>query len=379
MTETRRSTQARRSAAGELLERRSLNRAALARQFLLDRTTLSTLDVVSALVGLNAQNADPPYFGLWTRMARFRPDMLEALLHDRAVVRACLMRYTQHLVAARDFALLRSVVGPVLERVQRNAFGRRTRGVDLGELVAEGTELLRGRTSTRPELGRSLARRWPQAEASALAWSFQYLAPVVHPPPDGLWGRRGGHTPFALAEDWIGEPVPVEADRARFVLRYLAAFGPASVRDVQAWSGLSGLRAVVDDLRPRLLVFRDESGVELFDLPDAPRPDPATPCPPRFLPEFDNLVLAYADRSRIMTREHRSRVCVGAAVAATLLVDGFVCGTWTVERDRDSAVLAIEVFDGPPAPDLRSEVVAEGERLLRFAAPDAGRHEVRLA
>ncbi|WP_245900405.1 winged helix DNA-binding domain-containing protein [Prauserella shujinwangii] len=353
-----------------------MNRATLARQLLLRRHPIAPHTAVAALAGLNAQAADHPYLGLWARVEDFRAEQLTELLHARRVVRACLMRYTQHLVTAEDFQVLRPTLRPVLERVQRSAFGRRTRGVDLAELVEVGTKLLRGRTLTRPQLGRLLAERWPEHEPGALAWSFQYLAPVVHPPPDGVWGRRGGHTPMALADDWLGAPTAT-ADPAQVVVRHLAAFGPATVRDVQAWSGLRRLSEVVDSLRSRLAVFHDEQGRELFDLPDAPRPGPDVPAPPRFLPEYDNLLLAHDDRSRVMTREVRSRVCVGAGVAATLLVDGVVRGTWRIRRDGACATLEVEPFEPIGAAD-RDRVTGEGLRLLAFAAPDADEGRVRL-
>ncbi|WP_432943286.1 winged helix DNA-binding domain-containing protein [Kribbella sp. CA-253562] len=359
---------------GQVLDRRALNRATLARQLLLDRHRIPVVDAVHALAGLNAQSAKDPYIGLWARLTDFHPDELADLLHSKQVVRSCLMRYTQHLVTADDFQVFRPVLGPILARVQRSGWGKRTEGVDLDELVDLGTAALRGRTLTRPELGKKLQERWPDHQATALGWTFQYLAPVVHPPPDGLWGRKGGATPFALAEDWLGVP-PRAPDPAELILIYLAAFGPASLRDIHAWSGLSRLGDVVDALRPRLVTFRTESGVELFDLPDAPRPDPETPVPVRFLPEYDNLMVGFHDRSRVMTKEQQARVCVGAYIASTLLVDGFVHGMWKVEQVDGTAVLDVELFE--PVPDPQA-VESEGLQLLRFLAPDAADQRVRL-
>lgn len=349
----------------------ALNRATLARQMLIERHEMSALDAVAALAGLNAQNAEPPYVTLWNRLTGFATDDLSQLLHDKKVVRSNLMRYTQHLVTVDDFQLLRPVVQPALDRIQKSAFGSRIRGVDHGELVEYGTKVLRGKTMTRPQLGRLLAERWPGTEPSALAWSFGYLTALVHPPPDGMWGRRGGHTHLALAEDWLGKPLPSTPDPAGLVLKYLAAFGPASVRDIHAWSGISKLGEVVEKLRPQLICF--DGNPELFDLPDAPRPDPETPVPPRFLPDFDNLVLAHADRSRVMTREVQSQVCVGAAVAATLLIDGHVRAIWRIERSKTTATLIIEPFERV---DLHA-VEEEALGLLAFMAPELD-HDIRL-
>ncbi|WP_233357225.1 winged helix DNA-binding domain-containing protein [Saccharomonospora iraqiensis] len=361
---------------GEVLTRRALNRATLARQLLLRRHALPVADAVHGLAGLNAQNTEPPYLGLWARLDGFRPGDLETLLHERRVVRGCLLRYTQHLVTAEDFTRWRPVLQPVLDRVQRSAFGRRTAGVDLAELAARTRETLRGRTLTRPELGRELVRRWPDHEPSALAWSAQYLVPMVHPPPEGLRGRRGGRTPMALAEDLLGEPPP-EPDPEALVTAHLAAFGPATVRDIGAWSGMTRLGEVVDAMRPRLRVLRDEAGTELVDLPDAPRPDPDTPAPVRLLPEFDNLLLAHRDRTRVLPDEYRSKVIDGAAHSPTVLVDGFVRGTWGLDRTDDTATVVVRLFAGVDD-TVQAEVRDEAHRLATFAAPEAREHGVTL-
>jgi hypothetical protein len=286
-------------------------------------------------------------------------------------------------VTGDDFMVFRPVLSPILARVQRSAWGRRTEGVDLDELVELGTTVLRGTTMTRPQLAKKLAERWPDTEPTALAWSLQYLTPLVHPPPDGLWGRKGGHTPIALAADWLGQPIGgPDADRldesrtADLIRIYLAAFGPATLRDIHAWSGLSRLGDVVDSLRPELVTIRDPNGVELFDLPDAPRPDPGTPAPIRFLPEFDNVLLAYHDRGRMMTKDQQARVGVGAAVAATLLIDGFVHGMWHVTRTETTATLTIDLF-APLTNHHRAQVDTEAHRLLHFLTPDLPNYEVR--
>ncbi|GAB3827649.1 winged helix DNA-binding domain-containing protein [Kribbella italica] len=366
----------------QVLDRRALNRATLARQLLLARHQIPALDAVHALAGLNAQTSKDPYVGLWARLTDFAPDDLADLLHSKQVVRACLMRCTQHLVTAADYQVVQPALAPMLARVQRSTFGKRTQGVDLEELVGLGTAALTGVTLTRPQLGRKLKERWPDHEGSALGWTFQYLAPVVHPPPDGLWGRKGGVTPFALAEDWL-ETTLDEPDVGRLILLYLAAFGPATQRDLHAWSGLSRLGDVVDGLRPQLVTFTNEAGIELFDLPDAPRPGPETPVPVRLLPEFDNLMVGYRDRSRVMTKEQQRRVCDGDLIAATLLVDGFVRGIWKLELTDDTATLMIELLDDNGGGDVvltsaeRKAVEAEGLDLLRFVTPEL-EHRVQL-
>ena len=159
--------------------------------------------------------------------------------------------------------------------------------------------------------------------------------------------------------------------------RYLAAFGPASVRDVQTWSGLTGLREVADRLRPGLRTFLDENGTELLDLPDAPRPAPDTPAPARLVAEFDNLILSHADRSRVIDEQARARIFTPNGVfPGTVLVNGFVAGTWRIDRSAGAATLTVEPFGKMTVKD-RDAVRAEAGRLLAFAAPGAA-HDVRF-
>jgi hypothetical protein len=356
-------------------DRRALNRASLHRQLLLERAALPALDAVRRLVALQAQAANAPYVGLWSRLRDFDRAGLTDLLHDRSVVRGSLLRGTQHLAAAEDYRWLRPLVQPALDRARQAAFGRRTAGIDLSELAAEGRRLLDGRTLTRPQLRELLARRWPDRDPEALGWSVQALLPLVHPPPNGTWGR-GGATPFALADQWLGGPLAAEPSVEDLVLRYLAAFGPAGVMDAQAWSGLTRLREVLDRMRPRLRTLSGEDGRELFDLPDADQPDPGTPAPPRFLPEFDNLIVAYADRTRLMGDEVRRRVCVGSMVYPTVLVDGVVAGVWRIERADGGANLVVEEF-APVSGGARAALAEEGARLLGWAAGGQA-HDVRF-
>jgi hypothetical protein len=349
-----------------VLSTRALGRASLERQSLLRRSAVPALDAVRQLVGLQAQAANAPYVGLWSRLASFAIADLTTLVNDRQVVRAGSLRGTQHLTTADDYLWLRPLLQPVSLRQRQAGFGRRTEGVDLDELADVASRLLSGRTLTRTALRDLLAERWPDRDAEALAWSAQCLLYVVHPPPSGTWGAAGT-TPFALAAEWIGRPVGADPDPATLVRRYLAAFGPATVRDLQAWSGLTRLRGVVDRLRGELRTFRDESGAELFDLPDAPLPDPDTPAPPRFLPEFDDVIVAYADRRRLITDADRRRTSVGSLVRPTVLLDGRVAGAWRLRRDGDATALLIEPYRRIGAAD-REALTAEGERLLRFVS-----------
>jgi hypothetical protein len=359
-----------------VLDRRALNRATLERQLLLEPSDMTAHDAVERSIGLNAQDPNPPYLGLWARLRGFRRDELTGLIADRKVVRSSVLRGTQHLVTADNFLWLRPLVRPALDRARRGVFGRRTAGIDVADLATAGRSLLAGRTLSRAQLGKLLAERWPGSDPEALAWSVQALVPIVHPPPSGTWDRHGA-TPFTLAEEWIGRPMVVDPSPDVMIRRYLAAFGPAGVMDIPAWSGLTRLREVVESLRPTLRSFRDESGRELFDVPDAPLPDPDAVAPARFLPEFDNVLLAHADRTRLMTDEVPRQVCVGAAVAATFLLGGFVAGTWAIELKEDSPVLAVRPFKRLRDEDLGA-LAEEGVRLLRFARGDIDAHDVRF-
>jgi hypothetical protein len=356
----------------ELLTTRRLNRATLQRQLLLRREATAALDVVEHLVGLQGQDPDPPYVGLWNRIAGFRHDELTALVEERRVARATLYRGTQHLVVAGDYRRLRPLLGPMLEVRRRGGLSRYTPGVDPAELAGAAREILGEGVLTRSELGRRLAERWPGVEPVWLARSVQCLLPVVHPHPDGTWGRHGP-TPFMLAEPWLGQPLDDDPDPQWLVRRYLAAFGPASVADVAAWSGMARLREAVDAMRPELRAFRDERGRELVDLPDAPLPPDDVPAPVRFLAPLDNVLLGYADRSRVVADAERPLVGYEAAMTA----DGFVHGFWRVVREPGRATLAVRVHRPLPAA-ASAEAEAEARRLLAFAAADADEHEVRF-
>jgi hypothetical protein len=332
---------------------------------------------VEHLIGLQAQAPFPPYYGLWSRLEDFRPDELAGLLTGGQVVRIALMRGTIHLVSARDCLALRPLVQPVLDRALATTYGKQLAGLDTQALAAAGRALAEQEPRTFSELGALLARQWPAHPPEALAQGVRALVPLVQVPPRAVWGKAG-QARHAPAESWLGRPLDRGASLDDLVTRYLAAFGPASVRDVQAWSGLTRLREVADRLRPRLRTFRDENGTELLDLPDAPRPDPETPAPARLIAEFDNLILSHADRSRVISEDDRGRLYTRNGVfPGTVLVNGFVAGMWRIDRSAGAAALTLEPF-GKISGEHRAAVAGEGERLLAFAAPGAA-HDIRFA
>ena len=351
----------------------------MARQLLLRRHEVSAFEAIEHLVGLQAQAPDPPYVGLWTRLAGFLPAELSRMILDRRAVRVALMRNTVHLVTAGDCLKLRPLVQPVIGRnlYSGNAQRAAVKEIDAGELAAAGRALLEERPLTARELGRLLSERWPDQDPASLARAVRNLVPLVQVPPRGMWGESGpaAHT---TVEAWIGRPLDPDPSPEELVLRYLGAFGPASVKDAQTWSGLSRLREVFERLRPQLLAFSDREGKELFDLTSAPRPEPDVPAPVRFVAAFDNLILSHADRSRVVATEHRRAIASrNGMVPATFLVDGFVGGTWKVARERGGATLWITPFGRLPKRD-REGLTEEGERLLSFVTDGAGDLAVRF-
>jgi hypothetical protein len=311
---------------------------------------------------MQAQEPQAPYIGLWSRLDGFQAQDLSHLIAERRAVRGGLMRATIHLVTARDWVGLRPLMSPVLTRGFRgSAFSKAVAGVKLSELLSYGRELMSSQPRSRAELGPLLAERWPAVDPTALAYAVSYLEPIVQVPPRGLW-RQGGQARWMSASAWVQGDLDGHLSPEEMVLRYLAGFGPASIQDVQAWSGLSGLRRIVDGQRDRLRRFRDPEGRELFDVLDGPLPDPDIPVPPRFLPPFDNAILSHADRARIVPSEYRDAV-YRDRLMRTFLVDGFVAGSWRL----DGTVFHVHPFRSL-ADDDRRAVLDEGQRFVEFVA-----------
>jgi hypothetical protein len=362
--------------AGEVLSSRALNRALLARQLLLERADLRVVEAVEHLVGLQAQVPADPYTALWSRLNRFRPEALAAALEERQVVRLALMRSTIHLVSAADCLVLRPLVQPLLdgELARHPEFGSALRDADLGPVLAFARRSLAERPLTLAGLRAAIAERFPGEDARALAYACRNRLALVQVPPRGVWGASA-RAAYASAEDWLGRPLARRPSLDEFVLRYLGAFGPAAAADVATWSRLTGLAPVLERLRPGLATFRDERGRELFDLPDAPRPGPATPAPVRFLPEYDNALLSHADRGRVVDPAVRARLSAAAQGLGhgSVLVDGFLAALWRPEGD----VLVVR-----PARRLSkrtaASVVAEGRRWIRALGAESGVEDVRV-
>ncbi|WP_189532013.1 winged helix DNA-binding domain-containing protein [Streptomyces roseolilacinus] len=352
------------STSPPVLSVRALNRATLARQLLLRRVPMGAAEAVRHLVGLQAQNTRPPYHALAARLEGFRPGELSGLMERREVARTVTMRSTLHTHTADDVLALLPLMRPAREREVR-MFGRRLPGVDPDALAALVRGLVEERPRTPKEIRTALLERWPGADPLALTIMARCLLPLVQVTPRGLWDR-GGQVALTTVDVWFGRDPgtvpPARPDDA--VLRYLGAFGPASVKDMQTWCGLTRLREAFERLRPRLVTFRDPYGTELFDLPDAPRPDPDTPAPPRFLPEFDNALLSHADRSRLVPAEYRKRTWKGNQAYRTFLVDGFLAGVWRLEEEGNGALTLTAQPFAPLGREARAAVVEEAGRTL---------------
>ena len=362
----------------DVLTRRQLNRATLARQLLLDRADHSVLETVEHLGGLQAQQPFSPYYQLWSRLRGFRPDHLARPLLDRAVVRIAAQRGTIHLLSVPDALAVRPWIQPlyVADLRTNTEHAKALVGVDLDAVGTAARAVLDEEPRTMAELGELLAPRWPGVGPTHLAHAARNLLALVQVPPRAVWGQSG-QTRLTTVERWLGRPLDPTPSPQVYARRYLGAFGPASVADLQTWCGLTRLKPVVDELRPELRAFRDEAGRELFDLPDAPRPPADTPAPVRFLPDFDNVLRSHADRTRIVDDLSRKRMNRrNGMVPHALLVDGEVAGWWRL----DGGVLTVTPFR-PLSAAEQHDVEAEGHDLLAFALPpdDADGAEVRLA
>ncbi|WP_017584483.1 winged helix DNA-binding domain-containing protein [Nocardiopsis valliformis] len=352
-----------------VLDDRALNRATLARQALLAPSDLSPLDTVAHLGGVQAQEPQEPFVGLWSRLRSFDPAELSDLLTERRAVRVHLMRRTVHLVAAEDALAWRSRFDAMLRQKVMGVYREDLGDVDLAELAAAGRAVMSdGEPRSMSELVAALAERWPSVGRRPLGEMLvAALLPVAQAPPRGLWRARGG-VRNVLLSSWLGReidpltpqgPEGVDPVGQALVRRYLAAYGPATSTDLRSWCGLAGLPAAVAAVRPELVSFRDQRGRELLDLPDAPRPTPETEAPVRFLPAFDNALLGYHYRSRIIGDEHRGLSVAGERV---VLVDGRVAATWRTGKDGVVAVTPLR----PLHRSEQDEVVTQAGRLALF-------------
>ena len=360
------------------LSDRELNRATLDRQLLLRRSDMDAAEAVEHLVGLQTQIPPNHYVALWSRLTAFDAQNFSERFENREFVRMSLQRSTIHTVTARDCLPLRQLLQPVQDRNLKGAFGNQLQGIDLSELAERARKFAEEQPRTFNELGKLLTAAYPEHDIQALGIAARNNLALVQVTPRGLW-QRGGLAKHTTAEHWFGNAKAVPAMEAEeLVLRYLKAFGPASVMDAQSWSGLTGLREVFEKLRARLVLFQSESGTELFDLPDAPRPGEDIPAPSRFLPDYDNVFIGHKDRARINdSRIPKEKVFSGNTPISTFTVDGWIRGTWKVETDRKRTTATLNLTPLVPITQAqRADLESEGAGLLEFLVPGAD-HDLR--
>ena len=361
----------------EILSTRQLNRATLARQMLLERADIGILEATAHLLGMQGQTTNSPYIALWNRLSGFRHEDMTALILDRRLVRAASLRGTLHLHTQRDLIDLRALAQPVLERAWQSSHASHFGYADKGEVIAAGRKLLDEKPMTQGELGNALALGWPDSQPLALAQLIHVHETLVQIPPTRIWGS--GHAPvLTRVENWLEGPREGQLNREALVLRYLAAFGPASIADMQAWCGLTRLDASFAALGDKLVTFADKTGRTLFDLPDAPRPDADITAPIRFIPDYDNVYLGYADRQRLLPQGMEGRIFRGNGYRPQLLVDGTITATWNYRRAKNTAILEIEPFRPLLKKELRA-IETEGNAFLNFALPQGLGTDIRFA
>jgi hypothetical protein len=364
--------------ARDVLTVRELNRATLARQMLLQRAGMGLLEAVDFLIGLQGQVSEGPYQGLWSRLEGFRHEDLTALIVERTLVRGTSLRSTLHLHTVDDLLGLRPLVQPVLDRMWKSAFGNRRFGDnEVAKVHRAGVRLLDKRPMTGGALGKALQAKFPSGDALSKSVLLQVKEVLVQIPPTRIWGS--GHAPLlARAQNWVLPPFERTIRREDLVLRYLSAYGPASVADMQSWSGLTRLATDFDALRDRLVTFTaEDDGRLLYDLAEAPRPEADTQAPVRFLPLYDNVYLGYDNRRRMITDETMERVNILAQFKPAVLIDGFIAGGWALSGGKDAARLEVEPYRKLTRAQIR-DIEAEGEQFLRFMQADATRHEVAV-
>lgn len=355
-----------------VLSARAVNRATLARQMLLERADQTPAQAVARLAGLQGQEPKHPYVGLWTRLTGFQASDLTRAVHERELVRATFFRGTLHLVTKADYLRFRGTLAPVLESGLK-LLGDRAAGLDPKKVVAAARKILADEPLTFTQIRDALIEQFPEVNDRALGFTTRMLVPLVMVPTDTRWGYSA-NARFTPAETWLGQAPTPDVVPKDLVERYLRAFGPATPADFQTWSGLTKAKALFD--ASELERFKDESGKILYDLPDAPRPGPDVEAPVRFLPEFDNLLLAHAKRERVIADEFRPTVFTkNLRIKSTYLVDGQVSGVWTAEKKRGVATLTLTPL-GKPGKRSKSELEREGTALLEFLEPEAKSFEV---
>lgn len=359
----------------EILSNRQLNRATLARQMLLERSDTSIVDAVRSLGGLQAQQSNDPYIGLWSRLNGFTHEALTALIVDRTLARATTMRGTLHLHTADDLVGFRKLVQGFLEAMWKSNFLKRFGREDKAKVRRAGVRILDKGPTTAGDLGKQLKAKFPSAEPLALSVLLQMSETLIQVPPTRLWGN-GSAPQLVRIENWLPGQVST-LTRTDLVRRYLAAYGPASINDMQIWCRLTKLSTEFKAIETELVEFESEDGRVLYDFPDAPRPPADTPAPVRFLPLYENAYLGYDNRRRMLMEEDLKRINIFETFKPSVLIDGVIASGYIVSRKKDAARLEIEPYHKLSKRQVR-ELEQEGEAFLRFMEEGAKDYTVEV-
>lgn len=351
----------------EILTLRQLNRTHLHRQHLLERSTASTGDMLRAIVGLQAQDVKDPYMAMWSRIDGFRHQDLAGMLENRSAVRASLMRGTIHLVTAEDYLALFPVTYQLHLRAVRSLSNSKLVPPEHHQSIAEQARtILADRSMTAAQIGDALQENWPMYEPRSLSQIVRFLLPLIQTPPRGVWGAQNfSHPAWTMPGGWLNTEVPEEvAAPHEMIRRYLRAFGPASLPDITAWSGVTNLKQPLLELGEELVTYKNEDGVVLYDLAGMELIPEDTIAPVRFLPGFDNALLGHKDRRRIISDTNRAAIGTpNGMFASTFLVDGFVAGMWRVHN----GTLELAALEEIPA-HTRVDVEREATLVAPFWA-----------
>lgn len=354
-----------------LVSNRVLNRTLLARQHLLERSTLTTSQMCDHLVGLQAQDVPPPFVGLWSRIADFDPATVSTGLEDRSLVRITLMRGTIHLVTPPDALRIAPHIQPELEKAPFRKgfnFGAMV-GLDSEEVRANGEAVLGDEPMSAADMRAEAARRYPDRDAGAVLQAWLYQLPVLQTPPRGRW-RDNSRPVWSRVEPWLSAPLDPTYPVSELILRYLRAFGPAGTMDMQAWSRLPAMKQAVTDLGDRVRTYTDDRGRTLYDAADLELADPDLPAPVRLLGWYDNALLSHKDRSRIVGDTSAPPLRAFATNVSSILIDGFLAGVYKIFVKAGIAHLRVS----PTREWTKTEaaqVEQEAAALLAFLEPES--------
>ena len=338
------------------LTARQLNRATLARQLLLRREAVAVVEAVRRVVALQAQEPASPYVALWNRVDGFDPAELDVAFASQAIVKAQLMRITLHAVTAGDYPPFHEAMQHTLRAARLHDRRFENEGVSIPDADALVPDLLEFTSS--PRVNREV-EAWLEARFGTpkprVWWALRQCGPFVHAATGGPWSF--GSKPSYVGAIDQARPRDAAASTRSLVVRYLEAFGPATMQDIAQFGTIlrPPVQAALASLGDALVRYDGPDGELLYDIPGGLLPPEDVPAPPRLLPMWDSTLLAYADRSRITPPAFRSLVMRrNGDVLPTILVDGYVAGVWR-PTDAGIEVTAFRALDDNALAGLETE------------------------